>query len=152
MAKLTDKQKKEIIAYYVECQNYSETGRKFNLNESTIRSVVKNKNNNAKEITEMCEQKNNENTEDVLKAMKKRAKTKIKLMDKIFEAMDGKLENIDMFTNIKDLATAYGIIMDKELKIWELELKKQEISKPVENIQRVEIINTLPKDDDDGNN
>ena len=64
MAKhLTDKKKKEIIAYFVECQNYSETGRKFNLNESTIRSVVKNKKNDMEEFTKRCEQKNKENTE-----------------------------------------------------------------------------------------
>lgn len=150
MAKhLTDKQKKEIIADYVESQNYSETARSFNISEGTVRNIIKDSDN--KDITKKCEQKSKEDTEDVLEAMKKRSKTKIKLLDKIFEAMDGKLDNIDMFTNIKDLATAYGIIMDKELKRYELYLKKEEISKPVENIQRVEIINTLPRDDEDGN-
>lgn len=122
MAK-TDKEKKEIIAYYVECQNYSETARRFNLDEKTIRNIVK----KDTEFPKLAEQKREENTEDVLQAMKKRSKKKIEIVDKIFEAMDGKLENIDMFTNIKDLATAYGIIMDKELKVVELDLKKQEI-------------------------
>lgn len=148
MGKLTDKQKKEIIADYVECQNYSETARKFNISDNAVRKIVLNN----KDSSRMFEQKSEENTEEVLEAMKKRSKTKINLLDKLFEAMDGKLDNIDMFTNIKDLATAYGIIMDKELKRYELELKKQELSKPVENIQRVEIINTLPRDDEDGNN
>lgn len=143
MAKLTDKQKKEIIAYYVECQNYAETGRRFNVDESTVRRITK----TDKDIAEKAAQKNKENTEEVLEAMKKRSKTKIHLLDKIFEAMDGKLDNIDMFTNIKDLATAYGIIMDKELKIMELNLKKQEISQPAE-VQRIEIVNDLPKEDD----
>lgn len=148
MAKLTDKQKKEIIADYIECQNYSEVARRHKIADVTVRDIVKKNEDTLKKL----EQKSEENTKDVLEAMKERNATKIKLLDKIFEAMDGKLENIDMFTNIKDLATAYGIIMDKELKRYELDLKKQEISKPVENIQRVEIINTLPKDDDDGNN
>ena len=125
MAKLTDKQKKEIIADYVECQNYSEVARNFNISEGTVRNIIKSDNN--KEITKKCEQKNKENTEEVLEAMKKRSKTKINLLDKIFEAMDGKLNNIDMFTNIKDLATAYGIIMDKELKLKELEIKEKEL-------------------------
>ena len=124
MAKLTDKQKKEIIASYVECQNYSEVGRRFNIGESTVRNIVKDSKN--KDIAKKCEQKSKENTEEVLEAMKKRSKTKIHLLDKLFEAMDGKLDNIDMFTNIKDLATAYGIIMDKELKIKELEIKEKE--------------------------
>jgi len=126
MAK-TDKEKKEIIAYYVECQNYSETGRKFNIPESTVRHIVKNQ--DEIDIAKACEQKREENTEDVLQAMKKRSKKKIEIVDKIFEAMDGKLENIDMFTNIKDLATAYGIIMDKELKLKELEIKEKELNK-----------------------
>lgn len=147
MAKLTDKQKKQIIADYIECQNYSEVGRKYKISDEYVRKLVKNN----KDSCEKLEQKSKEDTEDVLEAMKKRSKTKIKLLDKIFEAMDGKLDNIDMFTNIKDLATAYGIIMDKELKRYELYLKKEEIRKPVENIQRVEIINTLPRDDEDGN-
>ena len=148
MAKLNDKQKKEIIAYYIECQNYSETGRKFNLSDNGVRKIVANN----KEASKLFEQKSQENTEDVLEAMKKRSKKKIELIDKIFEAMDGKLDNIDMFTNIKDLATAYGIIMDKELKILELKLKDKEINNPQKTIQRIEIINDLPRDDENGAN
>ena len=82
--------------------------------------------------------------------MKKRNQKKIDLIDKIFKAMDGKLNNVDMFTNIKDLATAYGIIMDKELKIQELKLKDKEINKEESSVQRVQIINDLPRDDSDG--
>jgi len=148
MAKLTDKQKKEIIADYVECQNYSEVGRKYNISDEYVRKLV----NNNKDSWKQLEQKSKENTEEVLEAMKKRSKRKIQLLDKLFEAMDGKLDNIDMFTNIKDLATAYGIIMDKELKVYELRLKDKEISKPQETVQRIEIVNDLPRDDEDGSN
>ena len=126
---LTDKQKKEIIASYVECENYSEVGRRFNLDEKTIRNIVK----NDKEFPKIAEQKREENTKEVLDAMKERNGKKIAIIDKIFEAMEGKLEKIDMFTNIKDLATAYGIIMDKELKIRELNLKEQEIKENKNN-------------------
>lgn len=143
MAK-TDKEKKQIIADYVECQNYSEVARKHNMSDNGVRAIIE----KDKGLSKKLEQKNKENTEEVLEAMKKRSKTKIHLLDKIFEAMDGKLDNIDMFTNIKDLATAYGIIMDKELKIMELNLKKQEISQPAE-VQRIEIVNDLPKEDEE---
>ena len=142
MAK-TDKEKMQIIADYVECQNYSEVARKHNMSDNGVRAIIE----KDKGLSKKLEQKSKENTEEVLEAMKKRSKTKIHLLDKIFEAMDGKLDNIDMFTNIKDLATAYGIIMDKELKIMELNLKKQEISQPAE-VQRIEIVNDLPKEDD----
>lgn len=140
---LTDKQRKEIIASYIECENYSEVARKFDVADNTVRDIVL----KDEEIAKKLEQKHKENTEEVLEAMKKRSKRKIQLIDKIFDAMDGKLEKIDMFTNIKDLATAYGIIMDKELKVEELKLKKQE-GKDNNKIQRIEIINDLPQEEE----
>lgn len=139
---LTDKQKKDIIASYVECENYSEVGRRFNLDEKTIRNIVK----NDKEFPKIAEQKREENTKEVLDAMKERNKKKIAIIDKIFEAMEGKLKNVDMFTNIKDLATAYGIILDKELKLKELEIKNKETGKEG-NIQRIQIVNDLPEEE-----
>lgn len=121
--KLTDKQKKKIIADYIENGNMSETARMNNVNVSTVKRLIDS--GYDKDLQEKANQKKIENTEEVLEAMKKRKDTKIKILDKIFKAMDNKLENIDMFTNIKDLATAYGIIMDKELKIKELELQNK---------------------------
>lgn len=146
MGKLTDLEKKQIIASYIECENYSEVARRFNVSDVAVRNIVMAN----EETSEKLEQKREENTQEVLEAMTKRNKKKIELIDKIFEAMDGKLDNVDMFTNIKDLATAYGIIMDKELKIKELDLKRKEIEKDKnENaVQRIQIINDLPEEDD----
>lgn len=58
--------------------------------------------------------------------MEARKNKKIQLLDKLLDAMDKKAENLDMFSNIKDYATAYGIIMDKEIKIKELESRGKE--------------------------
>lgn len=42
MAKrLTDKEKKQIIAYYIECQNLRETARKFNVSPDTVKRLTK---------------------------------------------------------------------------------------------------------------
>lgn len=120
--RLTDLEKKKIIAYYVECQNYRETARRFNISADTVKRVVQRDEN----IVQKTTQKNNENTKSVLEAMEDRKETKINLLNKILQAMDKKVENVDMFTNIKDLATAYGIIMDKEIKIKELEIKNKD--------------------------
>ena len=145
MGKLTDLEKKEVIAAYVECENYSEVARRFNLSDEGVRKIV----NQDKESWELLEQKHTENTEEVLEAMAKRSQRKIQLIDKIFDAMDGKLENVDMFTNIKDLATAYGIIMDKEIKAQELKLKRKKIDNSNNStVQRIQIINDLPEEDD----
>jgi len=145
-SKLSNKTKKQIIAYYAECNNYSETARRFNISVNGVKKIVLKDEESAK----LFKQKSKENTEEVIEAMKKRTQKKIALIDKIFDAMDDKLDNVDMFTNIKDLATAYGIIMDKELKIKELNIKAEELKKQPETIQRVEIINDLPRDDEDG--
>ena len=122
MSKISDKKKKEIIAYYVEVQNYRETARKFNIAPNTVKNLVK-KN---EDIAQICTQKKEENTKSVLQAMDDRAKDKILLIDKILKAIDKKLDDVDKFTNVKDLATAYGIILDKEIKVKELENKNKD--------------------------
>lgn len=121
--KLTDKQKKKIIADYVDNNNYSETARINNISETSVRRIVKGNEG----ITEKVEQKKEENTQDMFEYMKNKDNDKKRIVDLCFEALDKKLSNLDMFTNVKDIATVYGIIMDKELKFRELELRKQEI-------------------------
>ena len=121
--KLTDKQKKKIIADYIDNNNYSETARMNNISETSVRRIVKGNGG----ITEKVEQKKEENTQDMFEYMKNKDNDKKRIVDLCFEALDKKLSNLDMFTNVKDIATVYGIIMDKELKFRELELRKQEI-------------------------
>ena len=117
MAKLTDKEKKKIIADYVETQNYSETGRINNVSDMTVKRLV----DDNKEVLEKVEQKKIENTQSTIEYMQTQHMTKKRILDKILKAIESKAENVDMFTNIRDLATAYGIILDKELKVLELQ-------------------------------
>ena len=117
MAKLTDKQKKKIIADYVETQNYSETARRNNVSDVTVKDVVT-KNETTLKI---LEQKKQENTQSTIEYMQTQHESKKRILDKILKAIEEKADNIDMFTNIKDLATAYGIILDKELKFMEMQ-------------------------------
>jgi hypothetical protein len=117
LAKLTDKQKKKIIADYVETQNYSETARRNNVSDVTVKDVVT-KNETTLKI---LEQKKQENTQSTIEYMQTQHESKKRILDKILKAIEEKADNIDMFTNIKDLATAYGIILDKELKFMEMQ-------------------------------
>lgn len=121
--KLTDKQKKKIIADYIDNNNYSETARMNNTTDTTVRRIIREN----KEILKKVEQKKEENSRDMFEYMKNKDDEKKRIVDLCFEALDKKLSNLDMFTNVKDIATVYGIIMDKELKFRELELRKQEI-------------------------
>ena len=122
LPKLTDKEKKKIIADYVDNGNYRATGRKNNISEATVRNIIKNADN--KEITQKFAQKKEENTETTLQYMDKQHDTKIRIIGKLLKAIEEKSDNIDMFTSVKDLATAYGILIDKELKYIELKNQK----------------------------
>ena len=141
MAKLTDKQKKKIIADYVETQNYLETARMNNVSDMTVKRLV----DNNEEVLKIVEQKKEENTQSTIEYMQTQHETKKRILDKILKAIEDKADNLDMFTNIKDLATAYGIILDKELKV--LELKTNKNNSDINN-QILNIANLLnnPKD------
>jgi len=123
MAKrLIDKEKKEIIAYYIECQNLRETARKFNVSPDTVKRLTKEN----KDIEQNLSEKKEENTKTVLQELDKTKNKRINLLNKMIDKMEEKVENVDMFTNVKDLATAYGIIVDKDMKFLELTKDKEE--------------------------
>lgn len=137
MAKLTDKQKKKIIADYIECGNYSEVARMNNISVNGVKNIVL----ADEETANMFKQKKIENTETTIEYMKTQHETKKRILDKILYAIETKADNLDMFTNIKDLATAYGIILDKELKVLELQknnVDSKELSKVEELLAKIE--------------
>ena len=117
--KLTDSQRKKIVADYVNTQNYLETARMNNVSDSTVRAIV----NKDKDALKKLEQKKEENIQSTIEYMQTQHESKKRILDKILKAIEDKADNLDMFTNIKDLATAYGIILDKELKVLELKNK-----------------------------
>lgn len=119
--KLTDKQKKKIIADYMENQNYSETGRLNNVSDNTVRDIIKKNKTASKKI----EQKKEENTKDILEYMDSIAEKQKKIIDLSLEALEQKLSNPnDVFMNVKDIVTVYGVIFDKALKYKELQIKR----------------------------
>lgn len=128
MAKrLTDKEKKQIIAYYIECQNLRETARRFDVSPDTVKRLTKEN----KDIERNLSQKKEENTKNVLNELDKTKNKRINLLNKMIDKMEEKVENIDLFTNVKDLATAYGIIVDKDMKFLEVTREKQEKEKQI---------------------
>ena len=133
MAKLTDKQKKKIIADYVENQNYSETARMNNVADVRVKDIVM----KDKTALKKLEQKKQENTQTTIEYMQTQHETKKRILDKILKAIESKADDLDMFTNIKDLATAYGIILDKELKVLELQHGKSEMEKELTKLDEL---------------
>ena len=129
MAKhLTDAKKKQIIADYVECGNYSEVARKHKVSKDTVRRL-----SNRTDIVKKAQEKKEQNTRDMLEYLDQKRDTAFKFIDKAFEEMC-KEEKIEK-TSIINLATAIGIVIDKYS---DANINKQN--------EKVTIINDLPRD------
>lgn len=135
---LTDKERKKVIADYLETQNYCKTAQRNGITDKTVARIVKE--NNGSEITEKIEQKKKENTEDVLQYMDTLIEKKKDVLKLSLDNMIDKLENDKVSPTA--LATIYGVLLDKELKAKELGQIKQ-----TNSINRIMIVNDLPKED-----
>ena len=120
--KLTDKQKKKIVADYIQTQNYRETARINNVDRETVKKLV----NEDKDFSQKLATKKEENTQDILEYMNSIKEKQKRIIDLSLQALENKLESPDMFTNVKDIATVYGVIFDKALKYKEIQIKSKE--------------------------
>ena len=120
--KLTDKQKKKIVADYIQTQNYRETARINNVDRETVKKLVK----EDKDFSQKLAAKKEENTQDILEYMNSIKEKQKRIIDLSLQALENKLESPDMFTNVKDIATVYGVIFDKALKYKEIQIKSKE--------------------------
>lgn len=119
--RLTDKQKKKITADYLELGSYRAVGRLHNVSDITVKKIVQ----ADPESMQKLAQKKEENTQSVLDYMDTQAERKKNILEKLLKGIEIKAESVDMFTNVKDLATAYGIIFDKEIKLEEVRKSKE---------------------------
>lgn len=105
--RLTDKQKKKIVADYAECENYSEVARKHNVSFTTVKRVV----NNDPELVRKVEQKKEQNAEDILSFMESKKQNVNNIISRYLDALldETKIER----SSPQALATALGIIIDK---------------------------------------
>ena len=138
MPKLTDKQKKKIIADYVDNGNYSETARLNNTTDTTVRTIIKENKNIA---LKKMEQKKEENTQDMLQYLESKKEDKKRVIELCFKALEDKLASPDMFTSIRDIAMVYGILVDKDLKYKEImnnRVKEDKLTKVEELLSKIE--------------
>lgn len=106
-ARLTDKQKKKIIADYVELGSYNAAAKANGVSLNTVKKIVQ---ENA-DIAEMCNQKKEENTADILAKMDERKDKVCNIIDLYLD----ELLNISQFKNLtpNQLTTAMGTLIDK---------------------------------------
>ena len=105
--RLTDKEKKRIIADYVELGSYNAVAKKYRIADSTVKRIVLADG----ETQRKAEQKKAENTADVLAHMERQKDRVCGLLDRYLEAM-GDEEKIE-HAGLTQLATSMGILIDK---------------------------------------
>lgn len=105
--RLTDRQKKKIIADYVELGSYSAVAKKNGVSDNTVRNIVKGNS----EISRKCELKKEQNTADILTYMESRKEQAQTVLDICLNALSNQ-EKIDA-AKLSEIATVMGIVIDK---------------------------------------
>lgn len=106
-ARLTDKQKKKIVADYVEMGSYNAVARKHKVAVSTVKRVCE----RCTETKQKAIQKKEQNTADILSHMESQKDEVVKVLDEYLAAMrdPAKIKR----AGVVQLATALGIVVDK---------------------------------------
>lgn len=107
MSKLSDKQRKKIIAEHLEGASTRCLAKKYKVSDTTIRRTIK----QDPEVAEKVAHKKAENVASVLAHMDARKQNVCELIDKLVDAI-GNPEKIEKAT-VNQLATAMGILIDK---------------------------------------
>ena len=141
LPKLTDRQKKKIIADYVDNGNYSETARINGVNKSTVQRLI----SKNQEVQQKAQEKKEENTQDMLQYLESKKEDKKRVIELCFKALEDKLASPDMFTSVRDIAMVYGVIVDKDLKIKEIEETKSNVENINKNISNIANLLNNPK-------
>lgn len=106
-ARLTDRQKKKIIADYVELQSYNAVAKKNNVTHQTVKRVV----SASPEFTKIAQQKKEENTADVLAYMDEHKDLVCSFIGLGLKALNDP-DKIDG-ANLTQITTAIGTLIDK---------------------------------------
>lgn len=104
---MTDLQRQKIIADYMETRTYSETARVNNVSRNTVKAIILNE----PDIAQKCQQKKEENTQEILNYMNSRKEQAKQTMDALLTHMNSP-EKMEAAT-LPQLATAFGILADK---------------------------------------
>lgn len=106
-ARLTDKQKKKIVADYLETGSYRATGRKNGVSDGTVKRVV----SDCGDIEQKIARKKEENTADILAYMESQKGVVCEIIGKGLAALNdpGKLEE----STPAQITTALGTLIDK---------------------------------------
>lgn len=106
-ARLTDRQKKKILADYVQTNNYCATAKINGVSATTVKNIAR---ANA-DIVEKCEQKKEENTADVMEYMESQKKVVCEIIGKGLAALNDPEKLAEATPS--QITTALGTLIDK---------------------------------------
>lgn len=106
-ARLTDKQKKKIVADYVQLGSYNAVSKIHGVSATTVKNVVL----KSADIVEKCEQKKEENTADILDYMERQRDDVCKVLGICLSELK-KAERYEK-TPPQQIATTMAILIDK---------------------------------------
>lgn len=106
-ARLTDKQKKKIVADYLETGSYNATAEKNGVCGHTVKRIVV----ECPEISEKLEQKKEENTADILAYMESKRGVVCEIIEKGLSALNDPEKLAD--ASPAQITTALGTLIDK---------------------------------------
>lgn len=109
--RLTDKQKKKIIADYVQCQNYRAVAKQNGVSPNTVRKIVA----SSPDTEQKCTIKKEQNTQDMLSYMDSKKERVQEIIDVYLGVLTDpeKLEG----ATLQQITTALGTLIDKWTKI-----------------------------------
>ena len=107
MAKLTDKQRKKVVADYIEMGSYRAVARKYKIADQTVKRIVQ----ADADFMQNLAQKKEENTADILAYMEGKKDVVCGLIGTCLEVLSDpeKLKS----ANVSQVATAMAIVIDK---------------------------------------
>ena len=111
-ARLTDRQKKKIVADYLELGSYNAVAKMNGVSNHTVKRVVL----EVPEISEKFKQKKDENTADILAYMEAQKDRVCDIIDISLEVLPDKIRNAK---TAADVTTAMGTVISKWAEIKE---------------------------------
>lgn len=105
-ARLTDRQKKKIVADYLELGSYRATGKKNSVSDGTVRRVVA----QSGDFAQKAAQKKDENTADILAYMQSQRDAVCRIIELGLAVLPEKIKNA---RTASEVTTALGTLIDK---------------------------------------
>lgn len=107
MPRLTDKQRKQIVADYVELGSYAAVAKKHGVADTTVKRAVE----QDRQTLRIADHKKESNTADILAHMDEKRDTVNEIIDKTLDVLNN--EQKLARTSPMQLATMLGILIDK---------------------------------------